>query len=382
MDLILLHNDIERFYKYHSSFLNNIKKNKIRETTLNKKKLLYLAKNFKKEIILELTKIKISKKYNYLLSISSNKVNKFLFDIYLTKTNYNSELFKFLLQLNSKINGNYQTQFLIRLILDNFKSELYFKVILYNYIIKVLYFEYAIYNDFEYFNLPRFIKKFKYFYKQNKKLFGNYYYVSGKILSSSSVVSHLFSRRKIDYQFKEGKDFYYTLKNKKKKLTINELIRCLSKCRFIDERKREYDFLKEDDLILLDYFYQKIRENYVGTYKWVNEFFLYTNTKSLFKKNKIKIFREYSPKLLKPQRLDIYFEYNKKKIAFEYQGEQHFKPIAFFGGREALKKRKRLDLKKEKICKKLNIILIKFYYNETVTIETILKKLNENNIIL
>ena len=70
-----------------------------------------------------------------------------------------------------------------------------------------------------------------------------------------------------------------------------------------------------------------------------------------------------------------------KKIAFEYQGEQHFKPITFFGGVDALKKRKRLDLKKENICKKLDIILIKFNYNESIAIEAIEKKLKENKVI-
>ena len=59
----------------------------------------------------------------------------------------------------------------------------------------------------------------------------------------------------------------------------------------------------------------------------------------------------------------------------------NFKPIPFFGGAQALKKRKRLDLKKENICKKLNIILIKFNYNESITTTAIEKKLRENKII-
>ena len=72
----------------------------------------------------------------------------------------------------------------------------------------------------------------------------------------------------------------------------------------------------------------------------------------------------------------------KKKIAFEYQGEQHFKPISFFGGKIAYNKRKKLDLKKERICKKLNIKLIKFNYYESISIEAVINKLKKNNITI
>jgi|TARA_B100001079_G_C16218323_1_gene429065 hypothetical protein len=65
----------------------------------------------------------------------------------------------------------------------------------------------------------------------------------------------------------------------------------------------------------------------------------------------------------------------------EYQGEQHFKPIQFFGGLKALKKRKKLDLKKERICKKINIKLIKFNYDESIAVKSIVNKLKENKIL-
>ena len=65
----------------------------------------------------------------------------------------------------------------------------------------------------------------------------------------------------------------------------------------------------------------------------------------------------------------------------EYQGEQHFKPIQFFGELKALKKRKKLDLKKERICKKINIKLIKFNYDESIAVKSIVNKLKENKIL-
>lgn len=43
-----------------------------------------------------------------------------------------------------------------------------------------------------------------------------------------------------------------------------------------------------------------------------------------------KILYEYSPDWLGKQRFDIYIP--KYNIAIEYNGEQHYKPIARFGG--------------------------------------------------
>jgi len=381
VNLIILNKDLQRFYSFQSTFLSNLKQNKISDNSLKVRNFKKILKKIKEEIIFDLKKIEISNKYKLILKSNIQKIKKTLFEIYLREENYNQDLLRFLLKLNSKNNGNYEIQLLIRLILDNFKSELYFKILFYNYVLKVLYFYYGIYNDFEYFHLPKFINRFKNFYKQNKKNFGTYYYNSGRILTGSEIVPSLFGRKKFDYKYKNEKDYFYIKKNIIKKIKIKDLTKYLSQSRFFDKKGRNIDFTKDEDLILLDYYHQQVREEYLGTYKWANEFFLYKNTNYLFRKKKIKIFREYSPKILKPQRLDIYFELNKKKIAFEYQGEQHFKPIAFFGGVDALKKRKRLDLKKENICRKLDIILIKFNYNESIAIEAIEKKLKKNKVI-
>jgi len=50
---------------------------------------------------------------------------------------------------------------------------------------------------------------------------------------------------------------------------------------------------------------------------------------------------------------------NKDIIGFiEYQGEQHYRPIAYFGGREGYEKRRRNDKIKRDYCKKEKILLI------------------------
>ena len=53
--------------------------------------------------------------------------------------------------------------------------------------------------------------------------------------------------------------------------------------------------------------------------------------------------------------------YNEElKIAFEYQGEQHFSPLHnnFFGGKEALAKRQNHDNIKKELCEKNEVFLL------------------------
>jgi hypothetical protein len=72
-----------------------------------------------------------------------------------------------------------------------------------------------------------------------------------------------------------------------------------------------------------------------------------------------------SPDWLNPQHLDVYIE--DMKIAFEYQGAQHFLPIEFFGGDEGLKKRLKLDQRKKELCSKHGVELIEWMFHEPVT---------------
>jgi hypothetical protein len=55
-----------------------------------------------------------------------------------------------------------------------------------------------------------------------------------------------------------------------------------------------------------------------------------------------------SSKITNPQSLDIYFPDNN--IAIEYQGDQHFIPINFFGGEKSHKYLKELDERKYNLC--------------------------------
>ena len=79
----------------------------------------------------------------------------------------------------------------------------------------------------------------------------------------------------------------------------------------------------------------------------------------------IEYFEQYKPIWLKngrsQQSLDFYLpNYN---IAVECQGEQHFKPIDYFGGEESYKECKKRDIKKNKICLKYGINIIYYFHD-------------------
>lgn len=61
----------------------------------------------------------------------------------------------------------------------------------------------------------------------------------------------------------------------------------------------------------------------------------------------------------------------------EYQGEQHYKPVEFFGGEEQFKKTLRYDSLKEEYCKNNNIKLIKIPYWDNVNKEYVINFLKK-----
>ena len=81
-----------------------------------------------------------------------------------------------------------------------------------------------------------------------------------------------------------------------------------------------------------------------------------------------------SPSWLQPQHLDVFIE--DLQLAFEYQGEQHFLAIDFFGGDEGFKKRVKLDNRKKELCEKNGVHLIEWMYYEPVTKLELKRKLS------
>jgi len=73
------------------------------------------------------------------------------------------------------------------------------------------------------------------------------------------------------------------------------------------------------------------------------------------------------------QHLDIYVP--DLGLAIEYMGEQHYRPIEFFGGKEALSKRKELDKRKAQLCRQHKVKLVYFTPEDEVSVNAIEKLL-------
>ncbi len=78
---------------------------------------------------------------------------------------------------------------------------------------------------------------------------------------------------------------------------------------------------------------------------------------------------QYRPDWLGRQSLDIYIP--SLKTAIEYQGIQHYYPVDFFGGEEALLQRREMDEQKRRLCEKNGIHLIEWPYSMEPTDENL-----------
>lgn len=82
-----------------------------------------------------------------------------------------------------------------------------------------------------------------------------------------------------------------------------------------------------------------------------------------------------TPDWLKPQHLDIYIP--TKSLAFEYQGQQHYGPVEFFGGESAYVQLKRRDARKARKCKQNGVGLIAWRHDWPVTREHLVEVLGK-----
>jgi hypothetical protein len=92
---------------------------------------------------------------------------------------------------------------------------------------------------------------------------------------------------------------------------------------------------------------------------WVSETDLYYKLKTHFDFTNVE--HHGKPKWLGRQHVDIWF--SKYQIGIEYQGEQHHKPIDFFGGEEVFIKNQERDQRKRNLFKENNSILIEVLPN-------------------
>lgn len=78
---------------------------------------------------------------------------------------------------------------------------------------------------------------------------------------------------------------------------------------------------------------------------------------------------QYRPQWLGRQSLDLYIP--SLRTAIEYQGIQHYMPVDFFGGEEALALRRELDQQKRQLCEENNVRLIEWPYSLEPTAQNI-----------
>lgn len=76
--------------------------------------------------------------------------------------------------------------------------------------------------------------------------------------------------------------------------------------------------------------------------------------------------RWYRPQWLGGLELDFYFEVNNKRLAVEYQGAQHVRPVKYFGGRKAFKKQISRDRRKLKLCHANDVQLLYCYFDDSI----------------
>jgi len=102
---------------------------------------------------------------------------------------------------------------------------------------------------------------------------------------------------------------------------------------------------------------------------WISEMQLYNLVKNAFPEAQHHV----TPEWLRPQHLDVFVP--SKKLAFEYQGKQHFEPIDFFGGEESFERQKKLDRRKLQKCKSNGVLLIYWQYDEPINQQVLAEKL-------
>lgn len=107
--------------------------------------------------------------------------------------------------------------------------------------------------------------------------------------------------------------------------------------------------------------------------RWKRESQLYGLVREIFPDNQV--FREASPEWLGRMRIDIYLP--ELGLAIEHQGEQHYRPLAVFGGEEAYLRVIERDKLKRRLCLENGIAVIDFRFDMALTKASIRNRLRK-----
>ena len=124
----------------------------------------------------------------------------------------------------------------------------------------------------------------------------------------------------------------------------------------------------------LDYVYAIIKKENRVPSKWSHEYKLYSIIKRYIPDAQF----QYKCDWLGKQTFDIFLP--STNVAIEYQGEQHYKPLAFFGGEEGLREVKRRDEQKKVLAEINKVTLLYWSYIYYVSNYSVKSFLERNNI--
>ena len=114
------------------------------------------------------------------------------------------------------------------------------------------------------------------------------------------------------------------------------------------------------------------------TNRWVTEEQVLNIVKKLYKQ--YVVIPQHKPLFLRSSfggqmSYDIYIQ--DLKVAIEYQGEQHFHPVDYFGGEESFTRQAKRDKEKLQLSKEHGISLVYINYDEVISTELIKEKVDE-----
>ena len=132
-------------------------------------------------------------------------------------------------------------------------------------------------------------------------------------------------------------------------------------------KENKYDSKELENELRVKFGYPKIGE------KWISETILYQIVKEIF--NEREIIFHYRGRELEGLEIDIFIP--SLKLGFEYQGQQHFKAIEHWGGKEGLEKRVENDNRKKHLCKLAGYHLVEIFHYDDLTNNTVLNKVSK-----
>lgn len=168
------------------------------------------------------------------------------------------------------------------------------------------------------------------------------------------------------------KDFLKKKENNKSLIwTLRDHLRFF----YVSERTTDFDLQRRGLEILTKYEnneFNNIEWCEYGRFesKWKSESLVFELCKKIYGIDNV-IF-QYSPSFLGQMSYDVYII--SKNTAIEYQGKQHFEPVAFFGGQEHFEKQIIRDKLKKELSAKNKVKLIYIDYKEIICEKTIIDK--------